>query len=175
MPRYEDYKFTQKRNQCVVTGIPFKEGETVYTALFPTSSPKGYLRQDYSEKGWSQQHAQTPFSYWKHIWSISEQAPIEKAPSLIKDNKSLFIKLTDEDDPTTEHLRFVLAIALERSRKLKQIGTQQFPQGLVRLYKFTREHRIYVVPDPNLSHTQIAEFQEKVSLRLEGFKKDSLS
>lgn len=158
-----EWKIKARAHSCAVTGEPFREDEPFFTALFEDDSEEGFTRRDYSVAAWKQERAQLkPFSYWRSIYEAPKADPGKKDVVEKESAESLLRRLIEEDDPSTENARFILALMLERKKTLKEVETRHLGGSMLRIY----EHRsgdVFIIRDPLLKLTEIDSLQQEVA------------
>lgn len=163
-----DWKIKARSHACAVTGVPFREKEPFYAALFENDSEEGFCRRDYSVEAWERERAHLkPFSYWRSIYEPPKADPAKKEVVEKESAESLLRRLIEEDDPSTENARFILALMLERKKTLKEIETRHLGGSMLRIY----EHKsgdVFIIRDPMLKLSEIDSLQQEVAELLSG-------
>jgi hypothetical protein len=147
---------------CSVTGIPFEAGQYFHTLLFDDKTL--LRREDLSEESFKQRQADAPqpFSQWR---SKFEPAP-QKAPEALgkQTAEDLLRKYMADPNPGLANVRYILALMLERKRQLKEIEVRKNEDGsLTRIYHHGKSGEAFVIPDPGLKLSQVAEVQAEVA------------
>lgn len=164
----EPWHVRSRSRACAATQLPFAEGETIVTALYPDPLSSGYLRRDICLDAWNHppDDAPKPFSFWKTTFS----APISGAPAhpAIKlSAEEILQRLIIEDDDHTENTRYILAVMLERQKLLRETDAQRTPNGILRVYEHRKTGEIYLIRDPDIPLSQVETFQNEVIVLLE--------
>ncbi len=164
----EPWSIKSRAHACSVTGRPFADGETFYTAIFPDPDPKsdGYIRKDFCEEAWKTRQTTTaptdqPFSFWTSTYRV----PVKTEPvSVTKDSpEALLRQLIEDDDEHTENARYILAIMLERKKQLVEVDSQPTPTGIIRIYEHRKSGDVFIVKDPNIPLSDIEKIQLEVA------------
>ncbi len=164
----DSWHIRTKTHRCSHTEEPFKDGDRIYTGIFPDPESSGYLRKDYHLEGWRalDKTASPPFSFWNSTY----KAPIKEDPNQVvkkEDATSILRRLVDDDEAHTENTRYILAVMLERQKLLVETDTQQTPSSILRVYEHRKEGDIFIIKDPNIPLSEIEVIQEEVVLMLE--------
>ena len=163
-PLPNEWAIKHRADFCAVTQRPFKPGEYFYTLLFHGAD--GYRRDDLSEEAWQNRNENIrPFSFWKSRYEPVSAKPAEAVP---KENaEQLFRRLMASDSPPANAC-YVLAAMLERKRVLKQVNTEQTPNGRVLIYEQGSTGDVFIVPDPQLRLDELEGVQNEVVDLLRG-------
>jgi hypothetical protein len=147
---------------CSVTGIPFEAGQYFHTLLFDDKTL--LRREDLSEESFKQRQADAPqpFSHWR---SKFEPAPPKAPEALGKQTaEDLLRKYMADPNPGLANVRYILALMLERKRQLKEVEVRKNEDGsLTRIYHHGKSGEAFVIPDPGLKLSQVAEVQAEVA------------
>jgi hypothetical protein len=147
---------------CSVTGIPFEAGQYFHTLLFDDKTL--LRREDLSEESFNQRptDAPQPFSHWR---SKFEPAPPKAPEALGKQTaEDLLRKYMADPNPGLANVRYILALMLERKRQLKEVEVRKNEDGsLTRIYHHGKSGEAFVIPDPGLKLSQVAEVQAEVA------------
>jgi hypothetical protein len=158
----ESWHIKSRSHQCVVTGKPFADGDSIIAAIFPDPESSGWLRKDYSVEGWDQRDKDDgeKFSQWKTIY----KAPVahERVGVTKESPIDLLRRMVDEDEESTEKVRFILAVMLERQKILVEKDTQVVPSGILRVYEHRKEGDVFLIRDPNVALDQVEAMQQEV-------------
>ena len=163
-PLSSEWAIKHRADSCAVTERPFVPGEYFYTLLYHGAD--GYRREDLSEDAWQNRNENIrPFSFWK---SRFEPLPAKPPETLPKENaEQLFRRLMALDSPPANAC-YVLAAMLERKRVLKQVKTEETPEGRVLIYEQASTGDVFVVPDPQLHLDELENVQNEVAELLRG-------
>jgi hypothetical protein len=76
----------------------------------------------------------------------------------------LLRKYMADPNPGLANVRYILALMLERKRQLKEIEVRKNEDGsLTRIYHHGKSGEAFVIPDPGLKLSQVAEVQAEVA------------
>jgi hypothetical protein len=163
-PLSSEWAIKHRADSCAVTQRPFVPGEYFYTLLYHGAD--GYRREDLSEDAWQNRNENIrPFSFWK---SRFEPLPPKPPEPLAKENaEQLFRRLMASNSPPANAC-YVLAAMLERKRVLKQVKTEEMPEGRVLIYEQASTGDVFIVPDPQLHLDELENVQNEVAELLRG-------
>ncbi|MEM7144954.1 MAG: hypothetical protein AAF591_07440 [Verrucomicrobiota bacterium] len=159
----EKWNIKARAHRCSKTEQEFSEGDPFYTALFEDPENDGFVRQDYSETAWQElQDTLKPFSFWR---STYEPPPSDDAGPVVEKQtaESLLWRLIEEDEAHTENARYVLAVMLERDKKLRQTDTQDTDNGRYLIYEHRESGEVIIIKDPKLRLEEVEPVQDEVS------------
>ncbi len=157
-PLAHDWPIKHRADACAVTQRAFSPGEQFYTLLFREGT--GFRREDLSEEAWASRNENIqPFSFWKTRYEpppppVPEPLPKENAEELLRR------LLAEKKQPNA---CYVLAAMLERKRLLKQVKTEETPNGRVLIYEHTKNGDVFIVPDPQLKLDELETVQQEVA------------
>ena len=158
----QDWSIQSRGVACSVTGIPFEAGHYFHTLLFDDKTV--LRREDLSEEAFKQRapDAPQPFSHWR---SKFEPAPPKAPEALGKQTaEDLLRKYMADPNPGLANVRYILALMLERKRQLKELEVRKNEDGsLTRIYQHGKSGEVFVIPDPGLKLSQVAEVQSEVA------------
>ena len=158
----QDWSIQSRGVACSVTGIPFEAGQYFHTLLFDDKTV--LRREDLSEEAFKQRapDAPQPFSHWR---SKFEPAPPKAPEALGKQTaEDLLRKYMADPNPGLANVRYILALMLERKRQLKELEVRKNEDGsLTRIYQHGKSGEVFVIPDPGLKLSQVAEVQSEVA------------
>lgn len=164
----EQWNIKTRAHTCAHTGVPFREGETICTALFEDPKTEEMIRADCSEAGWAElSKTRKPFSFWR---SKYESNPSASRPEMLEKSTAdgLLRRLIEEDSPATESTRYILAVMLERKKQLRPAGTKETEEDTYLVYEHVATGEVYIVRDPELQLDQLQAVQQEVSRMLPG-------
>jgi len=162
-PRQQEWNIRPRANCCAVSERAFEDGEVFYSRL--VDSEEGYLREDLCAEAWSDEHKASALSTWKSTFVVPP--PPEEEPLKPETLEESIRVLMAGDDPEDHGAIFILAMQLERKRKLVPKARQRKPDGsLLLVYEHKQSGDIFLIPDPEWSLDEIAEVQERVAIRL---------
>jgi hypothetical protein len=161
----QEWKIKTRAHICFVTGQPFVENESFYTALFEDGGDEdGFIRRDYSVAAWKQERAQLqPFSHWRSLYEPPSTEPARREVVEKEGAESLLRRLIDEDSPLTENTRFILALMLERKKTLKETDSRSLGSARLRIYEHGKTGEVFIIRDPQLKLDQLESIQREVS------------
>jgi hypothetical protein len=158
----QDWSIQTRSENCSKTGVPFVPGEYFHTLLFEEKA--AMRREDLCEQAFKQrpEDSPLPFSQWR---SKFEPAPPKSPEPLAKQTaEDLLRGYMADPNPGLANVRYILALMLERKRQLKEIEVRQSEDGsLLRIYQHGKTGEVFVIPDPDLKLSQVAEVQEEVA------------
>ena len=157
------WKLSSRKHVCSHTEEPFKEGQPFYTAIFWDEEEGEFRREDYGEAAWTELHEGfTPFSFWRSLYEPPSSDPKKQDVVDKEDVETALKRMIEENDPATEKTRYLLALMLERKKILKQIDAQEKDGRRLVIYCRRKTEEIYIVPDPGLEISEIANLQAEV-------------
>ena len=160
-----DWKIRATQAQCELKGEAFTDGQEFYTCIFDDPESDGFIRRDYAIESWEKVQSEIdppPFSFWKSTY---------KAPVVETDNKKIdensvegmLRRFTEEDDPKTENARYILALMLERKKKLIPTDVQEAESRKLLFYEHEESGEVFIVGDPGLKLDEIETVQMEVA------------
>jgi hypothetical protein len=144
---------------CKGTGQPFADGQIIVSRLCFTQ--EGYVREDYSEAGWTQQHRDSSVSFWRSTF----RAPPPPTPEPMKKEtaEALLRQYMAKEDYSRKNAIYILAVMLERKRILVERDVQLKPDGSkIRIYEHKKTGEIFTIPDPGLRLDELESVQQEV-------------
>jgi hypothetical protein len=164
----ESWHVRSRARECAATQRSFTDGEPIITALFPDPASSGYLRRDFCEEGWQDRAAESgkPFSFWKTNFT----APSNEQQQSVAERLSaeeLLTRLCEEDEDHTENTRYILAVMLERQKRLRETDHQRTPDGILRVYEHRKTGEVFIVKDPDIALSEVQAVQDEVFILLE--------
>lgn len=164
----QDWKIRATNAQCELTGDPFVDEQVFYTCIFDDPESDGFLRKDYSIESWEKIHSEIdppPFSFWKSTY----KAPVkEEEEKRIEDTSAegMLRRFIEEDDPRTEHARYILALMLERKKTLVPTDSKETETRNLLFYEHADTGDVFIVADPGLKLDEIEVVQQEVAALL---------
>ncbi|MBU3665592.1 MAG: hypothetical protein FGM15_06905 [Chthoniobacterales bacterium] len=156
----QDWEIRKRSDICTATQKPFTEGEAFYTALYRDGD--GFRREDICEEAWGGLPAEPrPFSFWRSKFETPPPPPPE--PLAKQDAEGILRKLIEENSDSTKNARYILALMLERKRILKPMDSED---AGVLVYERAETGETFLIPNPQLSLSQVPEVQVEVSALL---------
>ena len=124
------------------------------------------MRRDIAPEAWSQELSERkPIADWKTTYSptITEAKPEvtskESAAALLQ-------RFVEEDEPSTENARYILALMLERKRILSPTATKDTETGRMLFYENKKTGEVFIIRDPELRLDELAQMQDEVAMLL---------
>jgi hypothetical protein len=162
----QNWHLRSRAHACAQTEIPFEDGQPMYTAIYFDPESGGYLRRDVSLPAWEKELAErTPYSYWKTTY---QKNVTEEKPDIASKESALALlqRLTEEDEPRTEHARYILAVMLERKRQLTETAVKHTENGIMRFYENKKSGDVFIIRDPELRLDELEQVQDEVAMLL---------
>jgi len=164
----ESWHLKSRAHLCTVTGQPFDDGETIFTSLFQAADGS-FERLDFSAEGWEKHQAADeprPFSFWQTHYRPPQT---EAKPQVVgkESAEDLIKRLIEEDHDSTENVRYVLAIMLERQKLLRETDRQRTPNGILRVYEHRKTGDVIIIRDPDIPLDRVENVQMEVIAMLE--------
>jgi hypothetical protein len=151
---------------CAASGRPFREGETVYSALYWREGH--YERIDLRAEAWeARQDNIAPLSAWQTEFVPPAAAPVEALNKT--DAESMLRRLMKENDAAMSGARYILALMLERKKILRQVERQRPAPGVsVLVYEHIPTGEIWLIDDPGVKLGELKSLQDEVAALLAG-------
>jgi len=162
----QNWSIRSRAHTCAVTGRPFEDGETFHTTIYFDPEENGYVRRDICAEAWAQELEQRkPVAAWKTVYSkVLVEAKPEITPK--ESAQALLQRFIEEGDPRTENARYILALMLERKRQLSQTAEKEVDGAKMLFYENKKTGEIFIVRDPELKLSEIADLQDEVATLL---------
>ena len=162
----QNWSIRSRAHTCAVTGRPFEDGETFHTTIYFDPQENGYVRRDVCAEAWAQELEQRkPVAAWKTVYSkVLAEAKPEITPK--ESAQALLQRFIEEGDPKTENARYILALMLERKRQLSQTAEKEVDGAKMLFYENKKTGEIFIVRDPELKLSEIADLQDEVATLL---------
>lgn len=160
-----DWKIRATQAQCELKGEAFADGQEFYTCIFDDPESDGFIRRDYAIESWEKVQSEIdppPFSFWKSTY----KAPVVETDEKKIDENSvegMLRRFTEEDDPKTENARYILALMLERKKKLIPTDVQEAESRKLLFYEHEESGEVFIVGDPGLKLDEIETVQREVA------------
>lgn len=160
-----DWKIRATQAQCELTGDAFSDEQEFYTCIFDDPESDGFIRRDYAVESWEKVRDEIdpkPFSFWKSTYKAPAKEEDEKK---IDENsiEGMLRRFTEEDDPKTENARYILALMLERKKKLIPTDVQETESRRLLFYEHEDSGEVFIVGDPGLKLDEIEAVQIEVA------------
>ena len=165
----QDWTIQARTDHCDVTGEPFADGEAFYALLYRDRQDV-LARRDVSAAGWRQLRADPkaarPFSFWRSKFTPPPAAPPEALPPA--DAETLLRRFLAESRPEHAKVIYILALMLERKRRLRPRDAPPDPTTGQRLliYEHVGTGESFAVRDPGLRLDQLDDVQREVGALL---------
>ena len=162
----QNWSIRSRAHTCAVTGRPFEDGESFHTTIYFDPEENGYVRRDVCAEAWAQEVEQRkPVAAWKTVYSkVLAEAKPEITPK--ESAQALLQRFIEEGDPKTENARYILALMLERKRQLTQTAEKEVDGAKMLFYENRKTGEIFIVRDPELKLSEIADMQDEVATLL---------
>jgi hypothetical protein len=162
------WNLKSRAHACARTERPFVEGEQFHTAIYFDSNTGEFLRRDICLEAWEEEVAERqPFSSWKASYVKPDPGNKVKAEFANREGaEELLRRLVEEDEPHTQHARYILALMLERKKQLVQKEVKYVEDGSLLIYEHRRSGEVYIIRDPELRLDEIEAVQEEVAVLL---------
>ena len=162
-----EWSIQSRADRCAATQAEFGDGEFFYTLLFEEKD--GFRREDLSETAFQQRppEAPAPFSFWRAKYELAPPPPPEALGKQTAED--LLRRYTEDNSAQHTNVRYILALMLERKRMIKEIEVKTAENGqTLRIYENPKTNEVFIIPDPGLKLSQIAEVQAEVADLLKG-------
>ncbi len=162
----QNWSIRSRAHACALTNRPFEDGESFHTTIYFDPEENGYVRRDVCAEAWAQEVEQRkPVAAWKTIYSkVLVEAKPEITPK--ESAQALLQRFIEEGDPRTENGRYILALMLERKRQLTQTAEKEIDGAKMLFYENRKTGEIFIVRDPELKLSEIADMQDEVATLL---------
>ena len=163
----QEWNIKSRGHGCTVCNEPFADKQPCISALRETE--QGYDRVDVCVGCWHKAARDwEPFSVWEGIYE-NPQVVVKEDPVNKETAESLLRRLVALDDPAMRHVVYVLAVMLERSKRLVERDAKPQEDGtILRVYEHRANGDSFVVLDPRLCLDQIGDVQRQVVELLSG-------
>ena len=156
----QEWDIRPRGSGCSGCQTPFEDRQPCVSAL--VFGEQGYTRGDYCSRCWEKsEKLAVPYSTWRGVFRSPAPPPAE--PLRKETAESLLRRLIEDGEASTQNVRFILAVMLERKRVLVERDAQLQGDGtLVRVYEHRRTGETFVINDPRLGLDQIESVQQEV-------------
>lgn len=162
-----NWNIKSRAHECSRTGRPFEEGEKFYTAIYFDTDAGEFLRRDVAEAAWEEETAERkPFSYWKSEYVKPDSGKPKLEMSSRESAEDLLRRFVEEDEPHTEHARYILALMLERKKQLVPKEVKETELGKTIIYEHRKSGEVFIIRDPELRLDELAMVQDEVAMLL---------
>ena len=154
-----DWNISPPASSCAATGKKFHDGQPLVSILRET--PRQLIRIDYSLEGWekTQHTAREIASRWHSEYRARPQRQ-EAHPS--KDVESLLRRLIHIGAPADAPARYVLAVMLERKKRLKLVDTLHRGERRILVYEHAKTGESFLIEDPRLKLSELGPVEQRV-------------
>ncbi|MCS7063913.1 MAG: hypothetical protein NZM04_07730 [Methylacidiphilales bacterium] len=161
-----DWQIQPRSRRCALTHNPFQEGEIVYSILARASAKENWHRLDYSAQAWSQRPSNLEIlCQWQSRYKLPQEP--KPAPSSTNgDPEALARSLLLSKDPNDYPLCTLLALMLERKRKLKFLSRQQDEKGSWLLYEHVASGETWLIPEVIPQESDYPKLEMEIRKRL---------
>lgn len=165
----ENWNIRSRAHSCAHSSVPFTDGQPFVTVLLEDEKSGELLRKDFSLGSWKEIEPTltSPLSFWRTEFTMTKT---ESRPEIAEKEsaEALLHRLVTQDSITTENTRYILAVMLERKKRLKQTGSRETDEATFLIYESRESGEVYIIRDPELKLDQIGEVQKEVSRLLSG-------
>ena len=162
----QDWSIESRSHTCSATGRAFAVDESFYTLLYVDGAV--FRREDLSDEAFKARNDNVqPFSFWRTKY----EAPVPTHTDTVSKQtaEDLLRAYMEDSAPGLDNARFILALMLERKRILKEREVKYAPDGtLTRIYEHAKTGEVFLIADPQLHLTQVADIQAQVADQLGG-------
>lgn len=155
---------------CSVCGKAFEDKQQCVSALRELDAG-GFDRLDCCRSCWEgMKDKWQPFSLWEGAY---EPPPVQVREEPVKkdDAEEIFKKLVALEDPAQRNVVYILAVMLERSKRLVERDAKLLEDGnFVRIYEHRKTGDVFMVVDPRLDLGALGQVQREVIDLLSGTK-----
>ena len=162
----QEWNIKTRAEMCGKCETPFIDKQIYCGALI--FGEEGYARQDFCEQCWASRDEKIqPYSMWQSVFKMPPDKPEE---ALTKETtESLLRKMMEDNDPSQNNVRYILAVMLERKRVFIERDVQtNDAEETTRIYEHRKTGETFVIPDPHLQLDQLEDTQEQVIIMLGG-------
>ena len=165
----QDWNIRSRGHTCAACEKNFEDKRVCVSLLAET--PDGFARADYCTTCWRTLRDQ-PRDGVVSVWESIYEAPVRTVKEEVVKRESadaLFRRLVILDDPAMQPAVYVLAVMLERAKRLVERGRRAHESGgILRVYEDKATADTFIILDPRLRLDQIAKVQEDVVALLTG-------
>jgi hypothetical protein len=155
------YQFRPIGKKCAATGEDLLPGSVCHSVLIERDGE--LQRLDYSTKGWTGAPAGA-----LGVWTCRVPRPLEVRAEPLDTNAlmSCFEQLSEEANPAREGLRYILALLLNKKRRLRLDGSRS--EGGVEYVQFSgaRGEGVWEVRDLSPGDEEIQQWQRDLNVYL---------
>ncbi len=164
----QKWKINAPARECAVTGKAFAPEEDFTSFLFSDDSAEGEMRRvDVSEEAledYDREHGDAAFSQWKSRYKRGVAAADEDSAEAAtqaegEDAEEALRRLCEEDEAHTRHSRYVLAVFLERKKRLKQVDRRKPDPAAdsdpLIIYEHRKTGEVFVISEPEMDMEQL--------------------
>ena len=147
--------------KCAICEKDFTHGESMVSALFNLPEGEGYERKDFCPDCFEKEKG-SPFCSWRSVFSRAESQARQNDPIAHETAEDLLRRLVDIADPENTAIIYILAVMLERKRKLVERSAVPVENGIMRFYEHRPSGDTFQILDPRLGTDDIPAIQEKI-------------
>jgi hypothetical protein len=167
----QKWKISAPARKCAVTGSVFEPDQTIYSFLFKQED--GTLaRVDIAESALGdyleEPEAEEAFSTWKGKFRPGQARPEGEEETAVSEPgeaaEDALRALSEENAIDTRHSRYVLALYLERKKRIKPVDTKTgVAEDPVIIYEHRKTGEVFVVPEPELDVARLDAAREALA------------
>jgi hypothetical protein len=163
----QQWNLKSRSHACARTGRPFEPGEVFHTAIFFDTASGEFERRDVSDAAWKEEIAERqPMASWKSEYEPPESAKPKAELTSKESAENLLRRLIEEDEPSSEHARYILVLMLERKKQLVPKEAKPTETGRMLIYEHRKSGEVYIIRDPELRLDEVDAVQEEVATLL---------
>lgn len=169
----QEWDIKPRSRACAACEKIFAEGHVYHARLL--FDAQGYVRTDFCEPCWAQRMEGEPyFSAWQGVFRQPPQEP-PKTPLRQETAETLLRQCMATDDPTKKNVIYILAVMLERKRVLVEREVRRREDGArIVVYEHRKTGESFIILDPQLQLSALAEVQNEVIALLAGATEDAV-
>lgn len=162
-----EWNLHSRSTLCQSCGKGFSDQDVYHTLLYEEKTE--YDRLDVCEQCWTYQYSQGAnnkkgfISHWQGVFLVPASAPEavqqETAETLLR-------KLLERNDPSEQAARYILAVMLERKKRVKVKAQQREGTDRVFLYEHVESGDLFRIVDPGLQLNELEHVQKQVATLL---------
>jgi hypothetical protein len=165
-----DWNIRPRGRVCSLCGKSFEDKQQCVSALRELETG-GFDRVDSCRSCWDvMERDWKPFSLWEGAFE-APQTQVREEPVKKDDAEDIFRKLLALEDPSQRNVVYILAVMLERSKRLVERASKLCDDGnFVRIYEHRKTGDTFMVVDPRLNLDALGQVQREVIDLLSGIK-----
>ena len=159
-----DWDITPRAQHCSVCAKPFAPGDSGHSLLFQEG--EALQRQDLCPACYGalpKERLQAALSAWTFTTSTTPKASNKKEEPVARDAAETLLRtLLQRNAPQDVAPLYILAILLERNKRLIERKTTTAAAGKVHLYEHKATGELIPITDPNITPESLPEVQQRV-------------